>query len=70
MTDEASEKPGYQGPSLFSYGFRPFFLALRSMPVWRSQSGFWYLPKLDSRTFSIQRGTGMSMRWSSVFSLH
>lgn len=39
MTDEASEKPGYQGPSLFSYGFRPFFLGAAlyagvAVPVW------------------------------------
>jgi uncharacterized protein involved in response to NO len=39
MTDQAGESPGYQGPALFSYGFRPFFLgaalfAAVAVPVW------------------------------------
>ncbi len=39
MTDQASESPSYQGPALFSYGFRPFFLGAAlfagvAVPVW------------------------------------
>lgn len=35
----ATERPGYQGPALFSYGFRPFFLSAAlfagvAVPVW------------------------------------
>jgi uncharacterized protein involved in response to NO len=39
MTDQASESPSYQGPAVFSYGFRPFFLGAAlfagvAVPVW------------------------------------
>ena len=39
MTDQASEGPSYQGPAVFSYGFRPFFLCAAlfagvAVPVW------------------------------------
>jgi len=39
MPDQASENPGYQGPAVFSYGFRPFFLGAAlfagvAVPVW------------------------------------
>jgi uncharacterized protein involved in response to NO len=39
MTDQVSESPNYQGPALFSYGFRPFFLGAAlfagvAVPVW------------------------------------
>lgn len=39
MTDAVNEKPRYQGPAFFSYGFRPFFLgaalfAGAAVPVW------------------------------------
>ena len=39
MTDTASERPSYQGPAFFSYGFRPFFLgaalfAGMAIPAW------------------------------------
>jgi len=39
MTDQTSESPGYQGPALFSYGFRPFFLGAAlfagvAVPAW------------------------------------
>jgi uncharacterized protein involved in response to NO len=39
MTDTANERPGYQGPALFSYGFRPFFLGAAlfagvAVPAW------------------------------------
>ncbi|MEO5865438.1 MAG: NnrS family protein, partial [Nitrospiraceae bacterium] len=39
MTDQANASPSYQGPALFSYGFRPFFLGAAlfagvAVPVW------------------------------------
>jgi uncharacterized protein involved in response to NO len=39
MTDQASERPEYRGPALFSYGFRPFFLGASlfiglAIPLW------------------------------------
>ncbi len=39
MDDQTSERPGYQGPAFFSYGFRPFFLgaalfAGMAVPAW------------------------------------
>jgi uncharacterized protein involved in response to NO len=39
MPDQASESPGYQGPAVFSYGFRPLFLGAAlfagvAVPVW------------------------------------
>ena len=39
MSDQASGSPGYQGPAVFSYGFRPFFLGAAlfagvAVPVW------------------------------------
>ena len=39
MDDQTSKGPGYQGPALFSYGFRPFFLgaalfAGAAVPAW------------------------------------
>lgn len=39
MTDRATESHGYQGPALFLYGFRPFFLGAAlfagvAIPVW------------------------------------
>ena len=39
MTDQTSETPSYQGPAVFSYGFRPFFLgaalfAGMVIPIW------------------------------------
>ena len=39
MTDTMSERPGYQGPALFSYGFPPFFLGAAlfagvAIPAW------------------------------------
>ncbi|MEP6933560.1 MAG: NnrS family protein [Nitrospirota bacterium] len=39
MTDQASASPSYQGPALFSYGFRPFFFGAAlfagvAVPVW------------------------------------
>jgi uncharacterized protein involved in response to NO len=39
MTDPISERQGYQGPAVFSYGFRPFFLGAAlfagvAIPAW------------------------------------
>ncbi len=39
MTDRANERSGYQGPAVFSYGFRPYFLgaalfASVAIPAW------------------------------------
>jgi len=39
MVDQTSERPSYQGPAFFSYGFRPFFLGAAlfagvAVPVW------------------------------------
>ncbi len=39
MTDTTTDRPAYQGPALFSYGFRPFFLgaalfASLAVPAW------------------------------------
>jgi uncharacterized protein involved in response to NO len=39
MSDQASGSPGYQGPAVFSYGFRPLFLGAAlfagvAVPVW------------------------------------
>ena len=39
MTNTASERPGYQGPTFFSYGFRPLFLGAAlfsgvAVPTW------------------------------------
>ena len=39
MDDQTSERPGYQGPAFFSYGFRPFFLGAAlfagvAIPAW------------------------------------
>ncbi len=39
MSDQASGSPGYQGPAVFSYGFRPFFLGAAlfagvAVPIW------------------------------------
>ena len=39
MTDQANERATYQGPALFSYGFRPLFLGAAlfagvAVPAW------------------------------------
>ena len=39
MSDLSSENPAYEGPAIFSYGFRPFFLGAALfagvvVPVW------------------------------------
>jgi uncharacterized protein involved in response to NO len=39
MSDQATERPDYRGPALFSYGFRPFFLGASlfigfAIPLW------------------------------------
>ena len=39
MTEQVTKRSGYQGPALFSYGFRPFFLgaalfASVALPAW------------------------------------
>ena len=67
MDDQTSERPGYQGPAFFSYGFRPFFLGAAlfagvAVPAWIS-----VLSGPATRSFSLPLGSGMCMRWSSAF---